>query len=205
MSASVTVGEETVWLSTGSAEALRHALVRYLHERGEDQTPLGARVVAALEAMWPADLSDDVEPYDEPAVRALLAPAWLALARDVASPQPRLVREVDWGRLDREIRILWIAHLLRISRAWAGIDLIDELTSGWPPAERTRLDVLVAETAIMRAWAQFYEAPSAERRARLEEALEAQAAIARRGDSGSLASLHAAHTRMRRRADEHAR
>ena len=63
----------------------------------------------------------------------------------------------------------------------------------------------MAETAIMRAWAQFYEAPSAERRARLEEALEAQAAIARRGDSGSLASLHAAHTRMRRRADEHAR
>ena len=204
MSASVSVGDECVWLSTGSAEALRGALVRYLRERGEHEAALGARVIVALELMWPADLAADLEPYDDPEVRALLSPAWLALARDVASPHPRLVHEVEWDRLDRPIRIMWVASLLRISRAWAGIDLTDELTSEWSTADRTRLDVWLAETAIERAWARFYGTPSAEHRSELEEALEAQMAVAHHADSDLLTSVHAAHNRMRRRADQHA-
>lgn len=200
MGAIVTVGEERVLMSTGAAEALRRGLVTYLRERGEDREPLGARVVAALELMWPADLADDGEPYDDPATRDLLAPAWEALARDAATPEPRLLSEVSWDRLDRATRIWWIAILVRIARAWSGVDLSREHASDWPAGERATLDSLLAETAIMRTWGRFYDAPSAAHRDALEAALGAQARIARGADLDFVASIASAHAAIGRRA-----
>ncbi|AKF10693.1 hypothetical protein [Sandaracinus amylolyticus] len=204
MGAIISVAGDSVWMSTGSAEAVRLGLVACLRERGDDRTPLGARVVEALEQMWPADLSDDVAPYCEPEVRALLAPAWLAVTRDVASPSPRLVLEVSWDVLSRAWRIRWVANLLRISRAWTGVDLTTELAAEWPAEERALLDTSLAETAISRAWRAFYQSPTPPNRTALEAALAIQLELAGVAGPTTLESIAAQHARARRSADEHA-
>lgn len=204
MGAIVSVAGDSVWMSTGSAEALRGALATYLREQGDDRTPLGERAIEALELMWPADLSDEIAPWNEAPVRDLLAPAWLAVTRDVASPHPRLVREVSWDLLERPTRIHWVANLIRISRAWSGSDLTEELASGWPPGERAQLDVSLAETAISRAWKRFYRTPSREHRAAVEAALGIQHRLASAAGAELLTVVEDEHARTRRRADERA-
>ncbi|UJR85903.1 hypothetical protein [Sandaracinus amylolyticus] len=202
MGAIISVADDAVWMSTGSAEAIRLGLASYLREGGCDRDPLGATVIEALEQLWPADLSDDVDAYCEPEVRALLGPAWLALARDVAAPSPRLVREVSWDLLSRAWRIQWIANLVRIARAWTGVDLTDELAAEWPATERALLATMLAETAISRAWRTFYAHPTEPNRVVLEAALDTQLELARTADPTTLASITAQHARTRRHADE---
>lgn len=177
MSASIVVAGENVWMSTGAAEVVRLGLAAWLRAEHAPSAERD-RIIEALELRWPADLFDTLAPYDEPAVRAWLGPGWLALARDVARERPMWIGDVDWAGLDRPMRIWWISVLLRIARAWTGIDLATELTDGWSDEDTLRLALFVAESDVSRAYHAYCDAPSLGGRAAVEAAFVRKEKIA---------------------------
>jgi hypothetical protein len=141
MSAIIEVGEERVWMSSGTAEDLRRALAAWYGSL-EPQPPERDRVVDYLENWRPSDLCDRLPPFDDPGVHAALAPGWLLLAHDVAIEQPRWVTGPYWQRMDRPLRILWVANVVRIARAWSGVDPSQHIAADWSDEDKR---VLAAE------------------------------------------------------------